>query len=217
MSKKISLIIPVFNEEGSIEEVYAQIKNRFLEIIWIDDGSTDTSGEVLKEITAKDKNSKLISFKKNRGKGEALAAGFAAATGQIVVTMDGDGQDGPENIPALLDKINEGFDMVVGWKKQRRDTAGKRLQSKMWNWAVGCKYGTKLHDMNSGLKVMRQEVAKSLNLRGGRYRLMTIAAAKLGFKVAEMPVTHHTRIHGKSKYGSRRLWSGIKDVLNPEL
>lgn len=219
--KKISVVIPVYNEEHSLGQLYSEIKKVFnesltaykLEIIIINDGSTDGSLNVLKKLHKKDKNLNIVSFRKNVGKSLALNQGFIEARGQLVVTMDGDLQDRAENIPLLVKKLEEGYDLVIGWKQKRQDPLGKIILSKAFNYFVRFFSGLRLHDFNSGLKVMKVEVAKEIDLYGGLHRFIPVLAYLRGFKITEVPVIHHQRVYGVSKYGWERLIRGFFDFL----
>ncbi len=216
---KISFVIPVYNEEENIPVLSAQLKSELkklpyqYEIIFINDGSTDQTLKVLQQLEKKDSHLKIISFRKNLGKADALNEGFLTASGDFVITMDGDLQDGPENIPDLISKLDEGFDMVVGWKKERHDPLGKRLPSKIFNLVVGNFTGLHLHDFNCGLKIMKKEVAREIYLYGDMHRFIPVLAHQRGFKVTEIPVAHHPRRFGSSKYGWARLIKGYLDLL----
>lgn len=219
MRQTLSLVIPLFNEQDSIIELYDQIKLvakdfnfSLLEIIFINDGSTDDSLNILKGI--KDSNVRVISFRHNLGKATALNQGFRKACGDLIVTMDADLQDDPKSIPMLIEKINEGYDLVVGWKKERFDFLTKVMPSRVFNIFVRKISKISLHDFNSGLKIMKKEVAKELYLYGGLHRFIPVLAVQRGFnKVSEIPVVHHPRKYGKSKYGGERLIRGFLDFL----
>ena len=213
---KVSLIIPIYNEEGSLLELYAAIKKAvrsFHEIIFINDGSSDNSLNLMKELVTTDQRVKVISFRRNLGKAMALNRGFEKAEGDIIVTLDGDLQDDPENIPLLIEKINEGYDLVVGWKKKRNDPKNKTIPSKFFNFFVKSISKINLHDFNSGLKVMKKDVAKELILYGELHRFIPVLAYQLGFKVTELPITHYPRKFGVSKYGWDRFFKGFFDFL----
>ena len=218
--KKISFIIPVFNEAGGLEKLYQEIKASFsslenfkFEIIFVDDGSEDNSLEVIKNLRTRDYRIEIISFRKNLGKSVALSEGFRKSTGDIVVTLDGDLQDDPVNVKNLIAKMDEGFDMVVGWKKDRQDLLSKTISSKIFNFFVRTFSRIPLHDINSGLKIMTKEVAKDLYLYGGLHRFIPVLAFQRGFKVSEIPVIHHPRQFGNSKYGAERIIRGFLDFL----
>jgi len=213
----ISIIIPLFNEEESLPQLYDRLIGVFaneqnIEFIFIDDGSYDNSLKILESIAENDKRVKIIAFRRNFGKSPALAAGFKKAKGQIIVTMDADLQDQPEEIPKLIKRLNEGYDLVIGWKFPRLDPIGKRLPSKVINFITSSLTGLKLHDMNSGLKVMRREVIEEVSLYGELHRFMPHLAHMKGFKVCEEKVKHCERIFGKSKFGAKRFLSGIFDL-----
>ena len=218
---KISFVIPLINEHDSLEELYRQInelsqeslKGDGLELIFINDGSTDFSLNKLKELQQEDSRIKIISFRKNLGKATALNEGFKKATGDIIVTMDADLQDGPENIPLLLERLDDTTDMVVGWKKERNDPLSKTLPSKLFNSLARKFYDISLHDLNSGLKVMKKEVAKELYLYGELHRFIPVLAVQRGFKVAEIPVVHHARKYGKTKYNLSSRFKGLLDFM----
>lgn len=215
----ISVVIPAFNEEESIPELYHQLFNILTEnklsyeIIFIDDGSSDHTSKVIRDLQTKDKNVKLISFRRNYGKSAALSAGFTYAAGRYIITMDADLQDDPKEIPQLVHKLKEGYDLVSGWKKKRFDPLSKRLLSKIYNFFTSIFSGIRLHDFNCGLKAYRIEVAKSLNVYGELHRYLPVIAYRNGFRVTEMPVHHHERKYGVSKFGAARLTRGAFDLL----
>ncbi len=219
MNKLISIVIPVFNEEASLSELIERIKDTSqenklnTEIIFINDGSTDATLEEIKKFSQNNSNIHIISFRKNLGKAVALNEGFSRAQGKYIVTLDGDLQDGPENIPMMLKKLEEGVDLVVGWKKKRQDPLGKTIPSKAFNFFVRTFSHVPLHDFNSGLKLMRAEVAKELFLYGELHRFIPVLAYHRGFKVTEVAVNHHPRKYGSSKYGWQRLFKGFFDFL----
>lgn len=209
---KVSVIIPVRDESENIEELNKQLKSVLKpyehEIIYIDDGSKDnTIAEVTKT------GEKLIIFRRNFGKSAAMMAGFAEVTGDIVFTMDGDLQDDPKEIPRFIAKINEGYDLVVGWKKKRHDPISKTIPSKFFNWLTAKLTKVAVHDSNCGFKCFRKELIKELDIHGELHRYIPALAHMMGFKVTEIPVEHHPRLHGKSKYGISRLLKGFIDLL----
>ena len=216
---KISLIIPVFNEEKSLPKLYQEINSvmqslrRSFEIIFIDDGSTDRSIEVIQRLKRRDRHIKAIQFRGNLGKSAALAAGFKRAQGEVIITLDADLQDNPTEIPNLLSKLEEGYDLVCGWKKRRHDPFSKVFPSRTWNFFTSLLSGVKLHDFNCGLKAYRQEVAKNLILYGELYRLIPILAAEKKFKITEIPVKHRRRKYGQSKFGWERFIKGFLDMI----
>lgn len=218
-NQQISFVIPVFNEAESVEELFKKLKEQIpqlkkhqvKEIIFVNDGSTDETLKKLKSI--KDPLIKIASFRINLGKAAALNYGFAKSQGEVLITLDGDLQDGPENVSLLLEKINEGFDLVVGWKEKRHDPLTKTLPSKLFNLVVRYFSNAKLHDFNSGLKALKKEVAQEIFLYGELHRFIPVLAAQKGFRVAEVPVVHHERKYGKSKYGFNRAIKGFFDFL----
>ena len=218
----VSVIIPVMNEEHTVALLVEKIREAFVslescssfEIIFVDDGSTDRTWNVIFEMAERpDSPVKALRFRRNFGKASALDAGFRHARGTIVVTMDGDLQDYPKEIPRFLNKIQEGYDVVSGWKTDRKDALGKTLPSRFFNWITRTYSGVKLHDFNCGFKAYRSEVTRSVRLYGGLHRYIPVLADDLGFKVGEIAVEHHARVHGKSKYGWSRLMIGFVDLL----
>jgi dolichol-phosphate mannosyltransferase len=214
---KTTIVIPVCNELNNLEtlaegvlDYAAQFNPR---IIFIDDGSTDGSSEMLDKLHERFVTVDLIRFRRNRGKSAALAAGFAHADGNVIITMDADLQDDPKEIPRLVAKLNEGFDMVVGWKQVRYDPWTKTFPSRIYNGMANLLFGLGLHDINCGFKALRAEVAKGLALNGDMHRLIPVMAAQQGYKVTEAPVEHHPRRHGQSKYGYERFTRGAADII----
>jgi len=216
---KISYIIPLYNEEESITELYTVLKNvadridTDYEIIFVDDGSTDKSTAKIASLTQTDDKVKLISFRKNTGKSIALQTGFNASTGEIVITLDADLQDDPTQIPKLLAKMDEGYDLVSGWKENRKDPLNRLILTKIFNTIVSSFSGFSLHDFNCGLKVYRKELIHELNIYGELHRFIPVIAYNMGFLVAEVPVVHQPRKYGKSKYGIGRIPKGFLDFL----
>jgi len=216
----ISVVIPLYNEEDSIyelsslleEELNKTAKGRY-EVIYIDDGSTDQSFEIITRICKRNRKFKAIRFSGNFGKSAALAAGFAEARGVIVITMDSDLQDDPKEISHLISKLKEGYDLVSGWKAKRYDPITKTIPSKFFNFITSILSGIKLHDFNCGLKAYRREVVKSLECYGELHRYLPVLAHWNGFKVTEVPVKHHPRKHGKTKFGSSRFIKGFLDLV----
>ena len=214
----ISIIIPVYNEEKSINPLFKEIIKALnnisnWELIFIDDGSSDSSKLVISDIVKKNKNIKLISFLKNKGKSEALNAGFKICKGKKVVTIDADLQDDPAEIYNIINKLDDGFDMVSGWKINRKDPFSKTLPSKLFNFILKCITGIKIHDFNCGLKGYRLEVVKTLNIYGGLHRFIPVLAKHNGFEISEIKVNHRERKYGKSKYGTSRLFHGFYDLI----
>jgi len=214
---KYSLVIPVLNEEESLPELVSSInsalKNESFEIVFIDDGSTDKSREILKNLSEKDKNIRFISLRRNLGKSPALTLGFQKAAGEYIVMMDADLQDDPAEIKKLKEKLDEGFDLVSGWRKNREDSPLKIVNSKFFNSLMSRLFSVKVNDLNCGLKIMKNDVAKELFLYGGMHRFITIISKELGFKVAEAPIKHHARRFGVSKYKSTKILTDIPDLI----
>lgn len=222
-AKKLSIIIPTFNEAESLEELNKKIIQVLLalpfnyEIIYIDDGSTDKSFDILNELHQKNSKIKIIQFRKNFGKSAALAAGFTEAVGDLIITMDADLQDDPSEIPNLIDKINKGYDLISGWKQDRQDSMFKIISSKIFNFTVSMLSGIKLHDFNCGFKIYRQEVVKNLDIYGEMHRFLPVLANQQGFKIGELKIKHNARKYGKSKYGKwgiRRIKNYLLDPIN---
>ena len=215
---KISFVIPVYNEKDSLvelyEEIISSIGSKKYEIIFIDDGSTDGSVEILRNLTMKDNNLVLIQFYRNYGKSAALSEGFKRADGDCIVTMDADLQDNPAELDNLLLKLNEGYDVVSGWKKNRKDPLSKRIPSKFFNLVTRIFTGVKIHDFNCGLKIYRKSVIKTLDIYGGRHRYIPALAGQKKFKVSEIVVNHRPRKHGETKYGGRRFFHGFFDLIS---
>lgn len=215
----LSIVVPVFNEEESLpffhKELISFLKsnNSEYEIIFIDDGSTDKSLEFLKEISSKNKKMRLFSFRKNQGKAEALTLGFQKAKGEHVVTLDADLQDKPWEIEKLLKKTKEGWEVVCGWRKNRKDSLPKILASKIFNISGAFFWGLHLHDYNCGLKVYTNEAAKSLKLYGGMHRFIPLLTYQNGFKIIEVPIIHEERKYGISKYGFSKVWKDLPDMF----
>ena len=219
MNKKmVSFVIPCYNEEESLCQLHEGIVNNVCmkyeyEIIFVDDGSTDGTRQVIKRLHDADGNVRMIGFRKNFGKAAALQAGFRAVKGHMVITMDADLQDEPSEIGSFIEKLNAGFDVVSGWKRNRKDPFEKRLPSKLFNRTVSFLSGVKLHDFNCGFKAYKSEVVKSLNIYGELHRYIPVLADSKGFKITEICVTHNARKFGKSKYGMERYLKGFFDSL----
>ena len=220
MNADLSIIIPIFNEEDNIGQLHERIlsvmgKNSCnFEIIFVNDGSVDSSRQKLDAISEQDRNVKIIHFKRNFGQTAAMMAGIDAASGDILIPMDGDLQNDPSDIPRLLKKLDEGYDVVSGWRKDRKDASIKRnLPSKMANWLISKICGVHLHDYGCTLKAYKRDVIKGVRLYGEMHRFIPIYASWQGGKVAEIPVTHHPRIHGQSKYGLERTIKVILDLI----
>jgi glycosyltransferase involved in cell wall biosynthesis len=216
---KLSVLIPVLNEEESVRELYSRLvavlkKNRYdYEIIFVDDGSSDATADRVKALQ-KDRNVKLVSFQMNYGKSAGLSTGFEMATGDYLVTMDGDLQDDPAEIPNLVAKLEEGYDLVSGWKFKRRDPIGKTVPSFFWNLMIRSVSKVRIHDFNCGLKIYRRKVYKNLEIYGSLYRYIPALAGNMGFRVTEIKVNHLPRKFGKSKYGvGGRFLGGLLDFF----
>jgi len=217
-SKEISVVIPLFNEEQSLRELYEKIRNALsrsgrYEIIFVDDGSTDGSIRVLHELRNRDRRVRIIRFRRNYGKSAALSVGFSHAEGEFIVTMDADLQDDPAEIPNLVNEIKKGYDLVSGWKKKRRDPLSKTIPSRFFNFVTSVMTGIKIHDFNCGLKAYRREVVKEVKVYGELHRYIPVLAHWLGYKVGEIPVVHHERKYGKTKFGVGRFWKGFLDLM----
>ncbi|MFH1861746.1 MAG: glycosyltransferase family 2 protein [bacterium] len=216
--RSISVVIPLYNEEESLRELYSLLSQYLspwdkCEIIFVDDGSTDGSFQVLKSLHQQDHRIRVISFRKNFGKSAALDAGFRAAKGDYIITMDADLQDDPAEIPNLIAKIEEGYDLVSGWKKKRRDPISKTIPSRLFNRITGWFTGLRIHDFNCGLKAYRREVVERLPVYGELHRFLPALAHLDGFRVGEIPVKHHARKFGKSKFGVSRFINGFLDLI----
>ena len=216
----ISVVIPAYNEEENVPILYEKLKRVLenlgedYEIIFVDDGSTDRTYEVLKEIAQRDKKVKVIRFRRNFGQTAALYAGFEHAKGDVIITMDADLQNDPEDIPRLLEKMKEGYDIVSGWRKERKDPfLSRRLPSMIANWIISKVTGVYLHDYGCTLKAYRAEIAKSFRLYGDMHRFLPALAKRFGAKITELPVKHHPRLYGKSKYGIGRTIRVILDIF----
>ncbi|MEJ7619316.1 MAG: glycosyltransferase family 2 protein [Aquificaceae bacterium] len=216
----ISIVIPAYNEEDNIPILYEKLKGvlerlgREYEIIFVDDGSVDRTWERLKEIAEKDQRVKLIRFRKNYGQTAAMYAGFQHATGEVIITLDADLQNDPEDIPTLLQKLEEGYDIVSGWRKDRKDPfLSRRLPSMIANWIISKVTGVELHDYGCTLKAYRADIVKRLELYGDMHRFLPALTKRLGAKITEIPVRHHPRLYGKSKYGIGRTVRVILDIF----
>lgn len=216
---QLSVVIPLYNEEASLRELAAELDRAVqglgrTEFIWVDDGSTDGSLDVLRQLHAADPHRcRVLSFRANCGKSAALAAGFAAARGARVVTLDADLQDDPAEIGSMLQALDAGADMVCGWKRERRDPWTKRLPSRIFNAVTSRSSGVRLHDFNTGLKAYRSDVVKSVRVYGELHRFIPVLAAWQGFRVVEVPVHHRPRKHGESKFGPSRFTHGFFDLV----
>jgi glycosyltransferase involved in cell wall biosynthesis len=215
----LSIIIPVYNEADSLRELHAEIdrvcqaQNIPAEVIFVDDGSSDTSWDVVEQLTKSDARVSGIRFRRNFGKSAALSAGMLAARGELILMMDADLQDDPAEIPAFLRKIDEGFDVINGWKRRRLDPWHKVYPSRVFNFLVSQLTGLWLHDHNCGLKCFRKQVAAEIRLYGELHRFVPVLAHARGFKVTELEINHRQRRFGHSKYGVRRFVRGFLDLL----
>ena len=215
----ISIVIPTINEADSIEQLYVELaqvaedQGYQFQVIFIDDGSTDVTWKKIEQLAEKNASLLGIRFRRNFGKAAALSAGFEAAEGEIIVTMDADLQDDPGEIPLLLAKLNQGFDVVSGWKQHRYDPWHKVWPSRIFNSLVGRLTGVRLHDHNCGLKCYRRDVIHEVRIYGELHRFVPVLAASRGFRVGEVVVKHRPREHGKSKYGWSRIPKGFLDLL----
>ena len=216
----ISVVIPLLNEEESLPELARQLENVLervargkYEVLFVDDGSTDDSFRVIQDIHARNQRFKAIRFRTNHGKSAALAIGFSECKGDIVITMDADLQDDPNEIPSLVAKLEEGYDLVSGWKRKRHDPWHKTMPSKLFNAVTSRMSGIRLHDFNCGLKGYRREVIENVQVYGEMHRYIPALAHWEGFRVTEIPVQHRARQHGVSKFGMSRFLKGYLDLL----
>jgi glycosyltransferase involved in cell wall biosynthesis len=215
----ISVVVPVRNEERSVALLYEEVAaaldplGEAWEAVFVDDGSTDGSFAALTRLHAKTTNVRVVRLRRNFGKAAALAAGFEQAQGETIVTIDGDLQDDPAEIPRLLAKLEEGFDLVSGWKARRRDPLVRRLLSRLFNLVTSRFSGVRLHDMNCGLKAYRAEVVRGLRIYGELHRFIPVLAHYRGYRIAELPVNHRPREHGRSRYGPERYLRGFLDLV----
>ncbi|MGH2617853.1 MAG: glycosyltransferase family 2 protein, partial [Thermomicrobiales bacterium] len=216
---RLSVVVPAMNEEGNIPALHGAIAAVLepaaipFEIIFVDDGSTDGTWAAIEAIAARDRRVAGLRHRRNFGKARGLATGFSVASGDVVVTMDADLQDDPAEIPRFLDKLDEGFDLVSGWKQRRQDPLGKTLPSRVFNTTVRVVSGVRLHDFNCGFKAYRRDVLRDIRLYGELHRFTPVLAHAEGFRVGELPVRHHPRRWGSSKYGWSRLIKGFLDLL----
>jgi glycosyltransferase involved in cell wall biosynthesis len=215
----ISIVVPVHNEERSVALLLDELDSALQpletpwEAVFVDDGSTDGSYAALTRLHAARDNVTIVRLRRNFGKAAALAAGFAQAKGDVIVTIDGDLQDDPAEIPRLLVKLEEGYDLVSGWKSRRQDPLRRRALSRFFNTVAGWVSGLRLHDINCGLKAYRAEVVRGLRLYGELHRFIPVLAHHRGYRIAELPVNHRPREHGRSRYGLERYLRGFLDLL----
>ncbi len=217
---ELSVVIPVYNEEHTLEPLAEQLSEvldslgRSFELIFVNDGSTDHSASILEGMRSDDpEHIRVVHFRRNFGKSAALMSGFRRANGEIIFTMDADLQDEPAEIPRFVEKLSEGYDLVSGWKVHRQDPWSKRIPSKIFNGITAWLTGVHIHDVNCGFKGYRREVVEHLDLYGRLYRFIPVLASAQGFRVTEIPVRHHPRKAGQSKFGSVRLLEGFFDLL----
>ena len=216
---KLSMVIPVYNEEESLAKLHEEIdqvaseNNYEIEIIFVDDGSRDGSWSEIEKLSAADPRVKGLRFRRNFGKAAALSAGFARARGEIIFTLDADLQDDPQEIPRFLEQMDEGFDCVSGWKQVRHDPWHKVGPSRVFNGMVGWLTGVKLHDHNCGFKCYRRQIFDDVRLYGELHRFVPVLAASHGWRVSEVVVNHRARQFGSSKYGVRRIFKGFLDLM----
>ena len=215
----LSVVIPVFNEEGSLNELFLQLSkvaadHRYdLDIVFVDDGSTDRSWRIIEQLAGSNTNVRGIRFRRNFGKAAALSAGFAAVRGKTVMTLDADLQDDPAEIPNFLKEMDKGFDVVSGWKQVRHDPWHKVWPSRVFNWMVSRLTGVALHDHNCGMKCYRREIFDEVRLYGELHRFVPVLAAARGYRVGERVIQHRSRLFGQSKYGVTRFVKGFLDLL----
>lgn len=219
VSPSISVVIPLLNEQPTLKELYVRlvdvlptIGERY-EMIFVDDGSGDGSVTTLQRLRALDPRVRFIRFRRNFGKSAALAAGFRAARYEVIMTMDADLQEMPEQLALLLAKLEEGFDLVSGWRYRRCDRLAKRIGSRIYNWATSVLTGVRLHDINCGFKCYRREVLDEVLVYGERHRYIPVLASYRGFRLSEVKIDHGPRVHGGSRYGIGRVFGGIFSLL----
>jgi glycosyltransferase involved in cell wall biosynthesis len=216
---EVSVILPVLDEVESLGVLHRELTEalqrlgRSYEIIFVDDGSRDGSFQCIEKLGLEDPCVRGMQLRRNFGKAAALAVGFGEAQGDVVVTLDADLQDDPAEIPKLLARLEDGFDLVSGWKQDRQDPRSKTWPSRLFNWVTGFLTGVRLHDFNSGFKIYRREVVQEIRLYGELHRFIPALAAWRGFQVTEIPVHHRARRYGRTKFGSARLWRGFLDLL----
>ncbi|HEX4954456.1 MAG TPA: glycosyltransferase family 2 protein [Thermoanaerobaculia bacterium] len=217
---EVSVVIPVLDEVGTVSELAEKVAavldrlGRHFEIVFVDDGSRDGTAAAIEVAHGRDPRVKLVRLRRNFGKAAALTAGFEHSRGRIVITMDGDLQDDPEEIPRFLEQIEEGgFDLVSGWKRERRDPISKRYPSLLFNWVTSRLARVPLHDFNCGFKAYRREVVEEVSIYGELHRYIPVLASRRGYSIGELEVKHHPRTSGVSKYGWDRLYKGLLDLI----
>ena len=217
---ELSVVIPVYNEAPNLARLYAEFTGtlaawgRPYELILVDDGSTDGSGETMEALALHDARVRVVQFRRNFGQTAAFAAGFAEARGRLIATADGDLQNDPRDLPAMIERLESGYDIVCGWRKERKDPfLNRRLPSIVANWLISRSTGVRLRDYGCSLKVFRAEVVKPLRLYGEMHRFLPALASEMGVRIAEQPVNHRPRVHGQSKYGLSRTVRVILDLL----
>ena len=218
LKMNVSVVIPVLNEKESLPELVRELEHSLStysawEVLFIDDGSSDGSTEWMADLCTKNSNFKLLQFYRNYGKAAALSEGFKVATGEYIITMDADLQDDPAEIPNLISKLSDGWDLVSGWKKTRHDPLNKALPSKVFIFVTRLMTGVKIHDFNCGLKGYKQAVVKSIEVYGGRHRYIPALAGQQKFKITEIVVNHRARQFGETKYGGSRMFHGFFDLI----
>ncbi len=217
--KKVSLVVPILDEEESLPELYREMVAALdgldltYELIFVDDGSRDGSRRVLEELHGQDERVKVLELRRHYGKAAALAAGFRAAGGDVIITLDGDLQDDPGEIPNFLQKLAEGYDLVSGWKRKRKDPLSKTIPSRLFNRVTSLLTGIKIHDFNCGFKAYRREVTEGINVYGELHRYLPVLAHQEGFRIGELKIKHRKRKYGKTKYGLERFPHGFFDLL----
>lgn len=215
----LSVVIPVFNEEEVVETFFKELLkylpkiDQSYEIIFVDDGSKDNTLQILKKIEEKNENVRIFSFRKNMGKSAALTVGFRKAKGDYILTIDADLQDRPDQIEKLTEKAKEGFDLVSGWRKDRKDSLFKKISSKIFNLSSSFFWGLRINDLNCGLKLYKKEAADSLTLYGGMHRFIPLLLHQDGFTIEEVPVVHDKRKLGKSKYSFTKVFTELPDMF----
>lgn len=217
---ELSVVVPLYNEAPNLERLHAEFTaalegwGRPYELILVDDGSTDGSLEILEKLAAKDARVRVIEFRRNFGQTAAFAAGFAQARGRLIATADGDLQNDPADLPGMVARVESGYDIVCGWRKDRKDAfINRRLPSVIANWLISRSTGVRLNDYGCSLKVFRAEVVKPLRLYGEMHRFLPALASEMGVRIVEQPVNHRARVHGRSKYGISRTFRVILDLL----